>query len=102
MYNRFENATGLSGQFAESDFLFHPEQNSSAQVVGLNQALHERDLIDAHGKKEACELSQSFFAQIPASVEIVTPCPVAVGKQRLVLLDFARQAARHRPDRASI
>jgi hypothetical protein len=39
----------------ESDFFLDPHEDARAEAVGLDQAFHEGDLIDAGGQEESCE-----------------------------------------------
>ena len=97
-----QNIAGLWRQKAETDFFFRPKQNACTKPVGLHQALHESDLINADHEKEAGEFSQRLFTGVFSSVEIVAPWKIAVGQEHLVLLDVACEAACDGPDCVSI
>ena len=60
------------------------------------------NLVDADFEKEPCECREGLFAQIAASIEIIATGVVTRGKVPLIGINFARQAARHRPDGAGI
>ncbi len=94
----FEDGAGFWRQLVEPDFFFRPQQDARAQLVGLHQAFHEDDLIDAGRQEESGEFRQRFLAQIAPAVEIVAARQVAGGKVAFVGVDIAREAARDRPD----
>jgi hypothetical protein len=94
MENRLENPRRLCGKLARPDFLFSPDQDARAQAVGLDEALHEVDLVDTDREEEARELGERFLAERSPPVEVVPANRIAVGEQGLVLLDVAREASR--------
>ena len=97
-----EHGAGPRRQLVAPDFLFGPEQDARAQLVGLHQPFHERDLIHADGEEEPGEFRQILFAQVSSAVEIIAARQVAGGEVSLVGIDIAREAARDRPDRAGV
>src|SRR5579863_3601965 len=91
---RFENGTGLGRQLAQPDFLFRPDQNTGTEALGLDEALHEIHLVDAHVQEKPREFRERFLAQGSTAVEIVAARQIAVREQPLVVVYTASEAAR--------
>src|SRR6516225_8098397 len=98
----FEHPARSRRKILQLDLLFCPKQDSGAQAIRLHQALHEAHLIDARFQKEFRKCRERLLAQIPATVQIVAPRRVASREVSLVLLDVPCQAARNRPNSASV
>ena len=93
----FKDGARFRRQVIEPDLLFGPQHNACAQLIGLHQAFHESDLIDAYGEEEPGECREIFFAQVASSVEIVAPRLVAGGKMGLIGIDIAGKTTGNRP-----
>src|SRR5215470_3551494 len=99
---RFEHAARSWRQVLEFDLFFCPKQDSGSQAVRLHQALHETHLIDASLQKKFRKCRQRLLAQIPPTIQIITPRRVTGGEMLLVFLDISRQAARNGPNSAGV
>ncbi len=95
-------APDFGGSLLRRDLLFRPQQDARAQLVGLHQAFHESDLVNACGEEESREFREIFFAQVASAVEIVAPHQVAGGKVAFVGIDIAGEASGDRPYGAGI
>ncbi len=63
-----EQGEGLGREVAEAGFLFGPDLDADAESGGLDEALHELDLIQAEGEEELGEFAEGFFAEVAAAV----------------------------------
>src|ERR671923_13156 len=99
---RFEHAPRPWRQIFEFDLFFCPKQNTCTQAIWLHQALHEAHLVDASLQKEFRERGKRFLAQIPATIQIVTPTRITSGEVLLVILDIPCQTTRYGPNSTSV
>jgi len=88
----FENITRFGRKLSESNLFLAPHQDAGAQAIRLNETFHEFNLVNAQFQEEARESGESFFAQIAASIEIVSAGLIAIGEMTFVLYDVAAEA----------
>ena len=100
--NRLQDGAGVRGKPFPPNLFLRPNQNTSAKPAGLNETLHEIDLIDAGGQEVCGEFQQGRFAQMAPPVEIVAAGLVAGSKIRLICALATSQASCHRPDATGI
>ena len=82
-------------QGAGARFLLYPNQNSIAQSFGLDELLHELDLIEASFEEEANESRQGFLRQCAATISIVAPWQVGFHQAGFVGRHTARESSCH-------
>src|SRR6516165_7930436 len=75
-------------------FLFAPDFNSPKQLRRLQQALHERDLVDAGCEKELAKLTETELGEIATPIQVPTPRLVGCRQHLLIPIDLTRKAAR--------
>ena len=100
--NRLKHGAGVRGKPFPPNLFLGPNQNTSAKPAGLNETLHEVDLIDAGGQEVGREFHQGRFAQMAPSVEIVAAGLVAGSQVRLIRALATSQASCHRPDATGV
>src|SRR5439155_3441777 len=100
--DRFENGARFLREVVQPDFFLGPEQDPRAKALGLDEVLHEGNLVDTGRQEKLCEGREVFFAEIAAAVEVVAAGQVAGSKVALVSVDVAGEPARDRPDGAGI
>jgi len=60
--NCFQNIACFGRQLAEFNFFLCPEEDARAQPIRLHQFLHEGDLVETGGQKEARECGKRLLA----------------------------------------
>ena len=88
--NRFQNADRFGWDRTQCNLLLGPEQDADAQGIWLHESSHEANLVKADGKEEACELGESFFAQVAPTVQVISASLVAPGEKGFIFCNVPR------------